>query len=426
MNDAEMTTSAASNNNSSDWCPDCDDVCEDHARICTVCGATLQGRPQRRAQTQAQAQTSSIPSAQETSATTAQLRQLLGNLRGQIDTVDARQQALLRDFQIAGQGQADDEGQEWQAAPEAAMDPSQSSARLRPTADQTLQHLPRIKLTKDSFIFRRASLSFDNATRLSSMEAIPGEFGSRAAFSIQNAALIVAQPRTGKGGLLLPETIAAVKTLVQENNKPVLLYMERGDNITFVAKALLAQQAGASALVVGNNTSQPWPYIMKDSKQEAVAGKLNIPVVMVKQVDGQSIVAACCSTSTTTATTTIDSSSPSNSQEQQNTQQQNKQQQDPDTAATSCRLDICGESKECVVCRDEFTVGQTVIQLPACNHVFHEPCATMWLSRHNTCPYCRRELPTDDAEYEQERRRTQRTHAGSESVAGTQWHTFYG
>jgi hypothetical protein len=170
--------------------------------------------------------------------------------------------------------------------------------------------------------------------------------------------------------------------------------MERGDNLTFVARALPAQQTGASVVV--NHTSQPWPYVMKDSANEAVSGvKLTISVVMIKQVDDEAFVEASCGSS---------------------------ESQQP-----LCRLSIASESKESVVCRDDFAVDQTVIQLPACSHVFHEACATLWLSKHNTCPYCRCELPTDDDEYEQERRRTQRTHAGSQGVAGsTHWSNFYG
>jgi hypothetical protein len=243
------------------------------------------------------------------------------------------------------------------------------------------------------------------------MQAIPGEFGSRAAFSLDHAALIVAQPRTGKGGLLLPETIQQIQRQRQRQRQlsvlpydapaPVILYMERGDNLTFVAKALLAQEAGASAVVVGNHTSQPWPYVMKDSAGEAVSGvKLTIPVVMIKQADGQAIVRRSSSARGINGDSDLHE---------------------------LCRLDIASESKECVVCRDDFAVDQTVIQLPSCSHVFHEACATLWLSKHNTCPYCRCELPTDDDEYEQERRRTQRTHAGSQGVAGsTHWSNFYG
>jgi hypothetical protein len=34
----------ATNNSIGEWCPDCDDVWG-YARICTVCGATLEQRP---------------------------------------------------------------------------------------------------------------------------------------------------------------------------------------------------------------------------------------------------------------------------------------------------------------------------------------------------------------------------------------------
>ncbi|GAB2270193.1 hypothetical protein Dimus_005097 [Dionaea muscipula] len=60
----------------------------------------------------------------------------------------------------------------------------------------------------------------------------------------------------------------------------------------------------------------------------------------------------------------------------------------------------------CAVCKDEMLVGVMVKQLP-CSHQYHGDCILPWLEIRNTCPVCRYELPTDDAEYE--RRRTQTT-----------------
>ena len=80
-------------------------------------------------------------------------------------------------------------------------------------------------------------------------------------------------------------------------------------------------------------------------------------------------------------------------------------------ASLKCNLHITTQSSDCVVCCEKFENGETVLQIPDCAHIFHDTCAMAWLQSHNTCPYCRKELPTDDAEYEQTRRRQQRTHA---------------
>lgn len=60
------------------------------------------------------------------------------------------------------------------------------------------------------------------------------------------------------------------------------------------------------------------------------------------------------------------------------------------------------EFPECSICLTEVNEGQDTILLP-CGHMFHDECVTKWLKIHNTCPLCRFELPTDNADYERER-----------------------
>ena len=60
------------------------------------------------------------------------------------------------------------------------------------------------------------------------------------------------------------------------------------------------------------------------------------------------------------------------------------------------------EFPECSICLTEVNEGEDTILLP-CGHMFHDACVTKWLKIHNTCPLCRFELPTDDAEYERQR-----------------------
>lgn len=58
------------------------------------------------------------------------------------------------------------------------------------------------------------------------------------------------------------------------------------------------------------------------------------------------------------------------------------------------------KSCSCPICQVEFKIGDEVKQLP-CDHMFHHKCILPWLSKTNTCPLCRHELPTDDPEYEE-------------------------
>lgn len=346
------------------WCPTCEESCLDHATICTICGTTLQSSASVRV----------VPPQVERDvrAASQNLASVLNNLRTQVrdlqTAADATVDAVARLRQVA----AAQEGA-WQNVPAEAMDPQQAAGASRGTAKATLANLPRITLEEDSYLFHQANLAVDGRE----FGAILGEFGPTLRQS--RGTLVVAEPLTGLGGLS-STTIDTVKKL-----NSVIMYMERGDGITFVKKALMAQETGASAVVIGNHQATPWPYVMKDSKGEATS--LKIPVVMVKQTDGHTLVGL---------------------------------------AGNQCHLNVVQNQKECVICRDAFETAQKVIQLPACGHVFHETCALTWLTHHCACPYCRRELPTDDAEYEAERRRTQRTHAGASERTSSEWNDFYG
>jgi hypothetical protein len=365
------------------WCSTCQEACHDHVTICTICGTSLGAPPATTSRRIASSSSGfrAVPEflSDEVRQSSQELRDMLSGLRGQVQNLDA----ITREA-IGGNEQ------QWQNIPAELLNPQTAGSSGRPTSKEVLAKIPRIVLDDKSSLFRQATLEIlvDDSTTPVLFQTVPGELGPSHEIKMSQSSIVVASPRTGKGGILSEDS----KLKISEGSQTIVC-MERGDGVTFVAKAMLAQQAGAAAVVVANNMSSPWPYVMKDSKGEAQKFGLRIPVVMVKQTDGQKIVECC-------------------QREHQKMVRGN--------------LKIHNLSRDCVVCCETFGVSQTVIQLPACGHIFHEQCALVWLHKQNTCPYCRRELPTDDPEYERERRRVQRTHAGNPSSNNeSEWSGYY-
>lgn len=67
-------------------------------------------------------------------------------------------------------------------------------------------------------------------------------------------------------------------------------------------------------------------------------------------------------------------------------------------------LDKFGIEKVCPVCKEEFVLGAKGVTLD-CQHYFHQECILLWFNEHNSCPICRFELPTDDKDYENMKKR---------------------
>nr|XP_027804673.1 E3 ubiquitin-protein ligase RNF181 isoform X2 [Marmota flaviventris] len=75
----------------------------------------------------------------------------------------------------------------------------------------------------------------------------------------------------------------------------------------------------------------------------------------------------------------------------------------PRTVISGSQAALPPQELKCPVCLLEFEEQETVIEMP-CHHLFHSNCILPWLSKTNSCPLCRHELPTDDDTYEEHRR----------------------
>ena len=456
-----------------DWCEICEEV-STHSKICEVCGEDLVGRPAAAAAgsgtpaalaaaSMSQEEAATILSAVEAhrigaaSASAAVSSGEGPSIASVAQSWASQDQELLREAVrtatgaiATGDGGGGDG--EWQTPPPEAMNPSAASGKDRtPTSRECIERIPRIAVGTNSSILHECCITVQPPVKCGPFggcggsagnaikrklhtydSAVVAEFGPAPPYS-HTGRLVLCHPSTGRGGLE-PTTISSLSA---NSNYPTIAYMERGEGVTFVRKALMAQAAGASAVIVGNNCGV-WPYVMQDSAGEATKGVvkmgnlkcdiddddgkegakdaddkdtepdskpkddstgLKIPVVMVKRSDGNYI---------------------------------RKLLEQSPGCTTRCTIaaKVLGEKGGCIICTDKFDVGDTVMRLPSCSHCFHEKCALTWLTKHNTCPMCRRELPTDDKEYESRRRAEGRSHAAasgdSAGLETSQWESLFG
>jgi Ring finger domain/PA domain len=375
----------------SNWCADCDEECRGHSRVCTQCGGTLTAPPGRTSTA-----VSNTPSLRL-------LPELDAFLPGGLSMHDVRDQLReVREQVRATQWLADqaiaNNTNEWQTIPAALLDPSASSSGKTPTSQQVLQKLPLEKLHAKSASFFQVTLVVTTKSGTREYEGVTGELGAlplaaTTTTTTTNHRIIIEvdaplwiphsrNQRTLKEPFTnLPTTATATTT-----DPSFIAVLERGHGISFFTKSLAAEKAGAVAVIVMNDKEEPWPYVMKDSRTPAekkLQGTVSIPVVMISQAQGRDLLAT-------------------------------------NTLGSSAKLAIShnAQHKSCVICTDDFSIGQTILTLTNyCGHVFHKECAMQWLKQHNTCPYCRRALPTDNPDEERERLRQMTTGRGDGTAA---------
>jgi hypothetical protein len=422
-------TIPASNN----WCPDCDEACHGHARVCTVCGATLTQPPTAAASShRASARNNphagvsfrAMPELEAFLPAAMTTAELLRDVRHQVQATTALAQqsinnAATNNAAVAAATLLQGGGGEWEAVPAEWMEPSAATTSGKhPTSPEVLKNLPREILNPKSQLLFQVSLeiittkgnsssSSENTTTLK-LEGVTGELGPLPSILTNSTATSNSQSSTRlqvEGPLWIPPTRAqrTGKEPFQINDKNdncppeegCIVVLERGHNISFFQKAHAAQTTlNAQAVLILNDRAEPWPYVMKDSRTETQKQQqpITIPVIMISQAQGQQLLQECA-----------------NSNGQKRTAQLVIQHH-PDLRLS------------CVICREALEVGQTTMTLSKyCGHTFHESCALQWLQHHSTCPYCRRNLPTDDADYnaEQQARQRREQQESSNAAAGT-------
>eukprot|EP00592_Proboscia_alata_P014543 CAMPEP_0194395288 /NCGR_PEP_ID=MMETSP0174-20130528/124340_1 /TAXON_ID=216777 /ORGANISM="Proboscia alata, Strain PI-D3" /LENGTH=492 /DNA_ID=CAMNT_0039191205 /DNA_START=235 /DNA_END=1713 /DNA_ORIENTATION=- len=471
--------------NTKTWCGACDEECQDHPTMCTVCGETLTSPPASSQTTNNNSNSNSTAHAEPNDDIRMQQHLLstviMNSLQQRSNEGGTGTGTRNTDATTMMMNANNLAGDVWEVPTEEALDPTAGGGgtKGRPTSKDCIARIPRTVLDENSAILHQVSIecvpppsssSSSSGMRREplSADAIIGEFGTFPPYDITGKLVRAdVDPGRMKGAVVYfdrggstfatkarlahsngaKDCIARIPRTVLDENSAILhqvsiecvpppsnssssssmrreplfadaiigefgrfppyditgklvyvrvdvdvdpgrmrgavVYFDRGGS-TFATKARLAHSNGAVAMIVGNNVPI-WPYVMKDSKREA--SSVTIPVVMIKRSDGTKV-------------------------------KQLLSSKENENATVRCRLLAKRRGEDeggCVVCRDRFAVGDTVMRLPFCSHCFHENCALYWLKSHNTCPFCRRELPTDDEEYERERRGANRTHATGSS-----------
>ncbi len=177
-----------------------------------------------------------------------------------------------------------------------------------------------------------------------------------------------------------------------------IAFVDRG-GCPFVHKVRRCMQAGAAAVIVGQ-TSSVWPYVMTDSEKEA--GDITIPSMIVRLEHAVVIRRRLASVSASAPAFTSAPASERNMQ-----QVESKANSSSNSAPLIVTVTCRSTSSECPICQ-EVCVDSQCTRLP-CDHFYHTACIDQWLAKTNTCPMCRLELVTDDAEYERQRQKARQS-----------------
>jgi Ring finger domain/PA domain len=230
-----------------------------------------------------------------------------------------------------------------------------SSKPATPTAKTFLAQLKPRALRDDDFL----QLVVQLADQKRNLHALAAAFGPSLAemhtaaagetVELTQAPMIQSDPFTGSGTLMNADGWS---------NR--IVFMTRGA-ITFAAKARLAQEHGAMALVVGQSEAGVWPYVMTDRGGKAV--DLQLPVCMISPTDASAL------------TTLLESKSTS-------------------ANGVSATLLTRRRHLSCPICCEDFKIEAEAVQLP-CLHFFHHECIVPWLKQRDSCPTCRYALPAE-------------------------------